>query len=241
VNGTHDYSATWAHAQGIGAQGWYNDHPSFAQGWSGDVSSAWTPTGWDAAAWGTAALAGVAWPAVDNWLGWGATQSYPYDYGQYITYQGNDVYYGSQLAGTTQQYYNEASSLANNGAAAPPNNTKWLPLGIFGLLEGDSKTPSMTIEIALDKQGTIRGNAILEATDTTLPIQGSVDKRTQRVCWTIGTKKTTVYDTGLLSLTQSQAPVLVHVGPKNTRQELLVRFKKPPKSASGDGSQSSAN
>jgi hypothetical protein len=239
LNGTHDYSATWAHAQGIGAQGWYNDHPSFAQGWSGNQPLAWTPNGWDAAAWGTAALAGAAWPAVDSWLGWGSTQSYPYDYGQYITYQGNDVYYGSQPAGTTEQYYNEASSLADNGAAPPPNDSKWMPLGIFGLLEGNKKTPSITFELAVDKQGVIRGNALIEAFGVTVPVQGAIQRKTQRVCWTVGTNKTTVYDTGLYSLTLHEAPVLVHSGSKSTRQELLVRFKKPPQAGAQDNSLSS--
>jgi hypothetical protein len=185
-------------------------------------------------------LAGSTWPSLTGWLGWDAATYYPYDYGENITYDGNNVYYGSQSAGTTQEYYQEAGKLANAGSAAPSSDAQWLPLGIFGLLRGDEKTPSVMFDLAVDKQGIIRGNALIEAYDITLPVHGSIQKRTQRVCWTVGNDKTTVYDTGLYSLTQREEPVLVHIGPKTTRQELLVRFKKPAEKSSANGSLSSA-
>ena len=71
-----------------------------------------SPNGVDAAAWGTAAWAAAGWPTLDNWLGWGDATYYPYDYGDNITYDGDNVYYNSQPAGTAEQYYQEASNLA---------------------------------------------------------------------------------------------------------------------------------
>jgi hypothetical protein len=192
------------------------------------------PGGYDAAAWGAAAWTAATWPGVGDWLGWGDTQSYPYDYGQYITYQGDNVYYGSQPAGTAAQYYDEASNVAES-APAPASSAQWLPLGVFGLVKGDGDKPTMTFQLSVDKEGIIRGNAINDDSSTTLPLQGAVQKKTQRVCWTVGTNKTIVYDTGLYNLTKSEAAILVHTGPNKTEQELLVRFKQPSQSSTSNG------
>jgi hypothetical protein len=69
--------------------------------------------------------------------------------------------------------------------------------------------------------------------DTTTPIYGSLDKKTQRVAWTIGKKNDRVFDTGIYNLTKSEAPVLVHIGNTRTMQMLLVRVS-PPDPAPGN-------
>ncbi len=238
--GTHPFSQTWAHSQGQNVQNWASNHPEATQAWNNAKNSwAWTPNGVDAAAWGTAAWAAAGWPTLNNWLGWGDTTDYPYDYGNNITYDGDNVYYNSQPAGTAEQYYQEASNLASTTSSTPSdsNSGDWLPLGIFGLVEGDSKTPTRTFQIAVNKDGTIRGNSANQYGNV-LPIHGAVQKRTQRVCWTVGTDTSTVYDTGLYNLTKSESPILVHTGPKQTQQELLVRMKQPA-AQSGNGSISS--
>jgi hypothetical protein len=239
--GTHPYSQTWAHAQGQNVQNWAANHPNATSAWNSAGSWAWNPSGVDAGLWAASAWDGAGWPALSNWLGWDNVTSYPYNYGQYITYDGDNVYYGSQPAGTAQQYYQEASNLAATAPAAPPSgNLQWLALGVFGLVQGDSKTPTLTFQLAVDKAGTIRGNSANQYSDV-LPIQGAVDKHTQRVCWTIGTDKSTVYDTGLENLTKSESPILVHTGPKTTQQEMLVRLKKSAQAAGSNGAVSTAN
>jgi hypothetical protein len=228
--GTHPYSPTWAHSQGNNVQNWAHNHPNGA--WNNWHNWAWTPAGMDAGLWAATAWDFAAWPSLSTWLGWDNIVAYPYNYGQYINYDGDNVYYGSQPAGTAEQYYDEASTLAATTPAAPPaGNPQWLPLGIFGLVAGDSQTPTLTFQLAVDKEGTIRGNSSNQYGDV-LPIQGAVDKRTQRACWTVGTDKSTVYDTGLDNLTKSESPILVHTGPKHTQQELLVRLNRPAAQAS---------
>ncbi len=241
--GTHSWSQTYAHSQGNNVQNWANNHPNATNAWNSAHSWAWTPYGADAGLWAASAWDFAGWPTLSNWLGWDNVVSYPYNYGDYITYNNNEVYYGSQPAGTAEQYYQEASTLADTPAPAPAatggGNPQWLPLGIFGLVQGEGDTPTLTFQIAVDKQGTIRGNSSNQYGDV-LAIQGAVDKRTQRVCWTVGTDKTTVYDTGLDNLTKSESPILVHTGPKHTQQEMLVRLKKPAaQSGSGTGAVSS--
>jgi hypothetical protein len=58
-----------------------------------------------------------------------------------------------------------------------------------------------------------------------------VDKKTQRAAWTLGDKKTPVYETGLANLTQQQTTVLVHRDGGSVEQMLLVRVQQ--KDASG--------
>ena len=64
-------------------------------------------------------------------------------------------------------------------------------------------------------------------TDTVKPVQGAVDKQTQRVAWTVGDNKTTVGEAGLYNLTQDEAPAVIHIGSDKVQQWLLVRLAQP--------------
>jgi hypothetical protein len=83
----------------------------------------------------------------------------------------------------------------------------------------------MAIQLAVDKQGTIRGNFTDTKTNQTLSVQGSVDKKAQRAAWTIGSKKQDVMETGLYNLTKDEVPAILHYGKDRTEQWLLVRVK----------------
>jgi hypothetical protein len=84
----------------------------------------------------------------------------------------------------------------------------------------------MAIQLAVDKQGIIRGNFTDTKTDQTLPVQGSIDKQTQRAAWTVGDNSQTVMEAGINDLTQSEAPALIHKNGK-TDHWLLVRLEQP--------------
>ena len=83
------------------------------------------------------------------------------------------------------------------------------------------------MQLAVNKTGTLAGNYSDLISGTTRPIQGAVDKKTQRVAWTIGNNKHTVGETGLYNLTKDEAPALIHIGKDKTEQWLLVRLKQP--------------
>ena len=59
---------------------------------------------------------------------------------------------------------------------------------------------------------------------TTSPVYGAVDKKTQLAAWTIGDKKEPVFEAGIVNLTKDETPVLVHFGADKTQQCLLVRM-----------------
>jgi hypothetical protein len=76
----------------------------------------------------------------------------------------------------------------------------------------------------VNKQGVIRGNYTDNVTNKTQVVQGSVDKQTQRVAFTVGDDTTNVVETGLYNLTKDEAPCLLHFGADRTEQWLLVRL-----------------
>jgi hypothetical protein len=226
--GTHAWSPTYYHAQALAGQNWFAGNPIFSAGWTAAHPWAWYPGAYAPAAWAATAWNAANWPAVGTWLGWGDVSPYAYDYGDSIVYDNGNVYYGNQPAGTTTQYYQEAANLAGNGGTAQPSqDTQWLPLGVFSLMPPGAKTPAYVVQLAVDKNGVVRGNCYEEATKATVPVQGAVDKRTQRVAWRIGGNKDMVFETGLYSLTQNESTALVHQGSQKTVQYLLARVKQP--------------
>ncbi len=151
-----------------------------------------------------------------------------YDYGNNVTYENNNVYVDGQDVGTGEQYYQQASTLASTGASAnAPSDGDWLPLGVFALTKPDQAKSDVSIQLAVNKQGIIRGNYTDTATNKNQLVQGSVDKKTQRVAFTVGDNTNDVVETGLYNLTKDEAPCLLHFGKDKTEQWLLVRIKNP--------------
>jgi len=113
------------------------------------------------------------------------------------------------------------------GAAQPPDaDDKWMPLGVFALVEGTEITSDDVFQLAVNPQGIIRGNYHNVKADVMDPISGSIDKKTQRAAWTIGKDKTPVYEAGVVNLTKDVAPLLVHTD-NGDNQVSLVRLPQP--------------
>ena len=128
---------------------------------------------------------------------------------------------------TAADYYQQAATLAATAPAPDAQSGDWLPLGVFALVQKEQSDPQYIVELAVNKSGMLAGNYSDLISGTTCPIQGAVDKKTQRVAWTIGNNKNTVGETGLYNLTQDEAPVLIHLGKDKTQQWMLVRLKQP--------------
>jgi hypothetical protein len=211
-------------AQGAAVRTGYGGYGAYGTGWYAAHPSAWTPTGWAAGqAWGAA-----TWPAVGTSLGWsGGVQPVYYNYGTNVTYQDGQVYYGGQPAATADQYYEQAATLAQSAPAPNPQSGDWTPLGVFALVQHEQSDPHYVIQLAVNKAGVIGGNYTDMVSDTTTPVHGAVDQKTQRVAWQVGNNKNTVGETGLYNLTRDEAPALIHMGKDRTQQWLLVRLKQP--------------
>jgi hypothetical protein len=99
--------------------------------------------------------------------------------------------------------------------------------GAFALVRGEEQTSDELFQLAVSKGGVIHGNYYDAFADRTLPVYGSVDKKTQRAGWSIGEKKDVVFEAGIANLTRDEAPILVHYGKDNTQQFTLVRIEQP--------------
>jgi hypothetical protein len=213
-------------ARGAAVRNTYNG-TAFGHDWYGAHPGVWNPAAWTVGR----AWAAATWPAVGAWCGWAAaTQPVYYDYGNNVTYQGDQVYVDGQSTASADQYYQQAATLSQSQSAPDPNGDDWMPLGVFGLVKDAETDPHFIMQLAISKAGAIGGNYHDVISGTTLPIHGAVDKQTQRVAWTVGDNKTTVGETGLYNLTKNEAPVLIHMAKDKTQQWLLVRLKQPSNS-----------
>jgi hypothetical protein len=166
-----------------------------------------------------------------------------YDYGNNITYQNGGVYYGSQQVATAPEYYEQAWNLAESAPAIPaneqPKQDEWKPFGVFSLVQNGQTDSTTLFQIAVNKDGILRGNYVNTLTDETKPINGAIDKKTMRACWTVSGVKKVVYDTGVANLMDAQSPILVHFGKDKTEQFILVRLQQPGQSNQTEAPQQS--
>ena len=209
-------------------RGTYNNWGIYGTGWRVQYPGAWVAAGWTTAAlWSTA-----TWGTAASYCGYAEQPPVYYDYGTSVVYEDNSVYVNGDVAGTTEEYYDQAASLAATGAEAKTQSDgDWLPLGVFAFTKAENPTSDITIQLAVNKDGVIRGNYTDTATKQNQVVQGSVDKQTQRVAFTVGDNKANIIETGLYNLTKEESPCLIHLGKDSTEQWLLVRLQNPEASA----------
>ncbi len=182
-------------------------------------------------AWAAAGIAATAWWTTPAW---GTTVTYcgcsdnyyTYEYGDSITYEDGTVYYGSEPVASAEQYYEQATTLASSGAET--QNEEWLPLGVFAVMGEEEQTRSdKVIQLAVNKEGVIRGNFHDTLTDKVVSVVGAVDKNTQRVALRPADAETPVVECGLWNLTQESLNVLVHFGQERVETRGLLRLDEP--------------
>ena len=148
------------------------------------------PNAWRAAAWtgvGAAALwRASTWNDCYGFCGYPAEPVY-YDYGSNVVYEGDTVYVNGDSVGTQTQYAEQAIAYADTGRQAQvTKDEEWLTLGVFAMVQGEGTDGNDLFQLAVNKDGIIRGNYYNALADTTLTVYGSVDKKTQRAAWTVG-------------------------------------------------------
>ena len=202
--------------------GWYG-----GRGWYGNHFRSWWPGGWWGGwGWGLGAgmMMGLAWGELAGWGGYGSAPV-AYNYGSTVCYQDDGVYVQGTRVGSAEEYAQQATTLAEQGGANATiaKDDQWRPLGVFALARSEETNPSTFMSLAIDKDGLLRGTYYDAVSDSTMNITGKVDKKSQRAAWTIGDKKTPVYEAGISNLTQQQTTILVHRDGGKVEQMLLVR------------------
>ncbi len=208
-------------SQGVYVRNSFVHYNCFNQGWYVQHPGAWRAAAWTAAAF----WAGATWGTVSSYCGYPAEPA-SYDYGGTVVYVDNSVYYDGQPVATAEEYTARAAAIADVGEKAQPTEKEeWVSLGVFGMVKGEETEANQIFQLAINKDGILRGNYYDALSDSTLPVKGAVDKKTQRAAWTVGDRKETVYETGVGNLTQDETTMLVHFGKDRTQQWTLIRLE----------------
>ena len=194
-----------------------NFNPGYAR-WQRGWSS--YPNNW---CWGVA-----TWGALNSWLpGYNFAQPMVYDYGSTVVYRDNYVYMNDQQVGTTEEYYQQAETIADSiPPVAQPDEEEWMPLGVFAVAEESATDSGMMIQLAVSKEGILAGTYYNDITDDSRPIEGMIDKKTQRAAWKFSDESNAdvVFEAGVENLTKDESTCLVHFGPHKTQTWLMVRM-----------------
>lgn len=210
-------------ARGVTVRRNYANYGVFTPNWYLNHRAVWRARNWTALnAWSYA-----TWPVIAGYCSYPLDPIY-YDYGDNVAFTDNSVYVNGQSVGTPEQYAQQAETIAQTGSEAKVTDEgEWKSLGVFAMIQGDETNSNNVFQLAVNKDGIIRGNFYNALTDTTEAVQGSVDKKSQRAAWTIGAKKDTVFEAGIANLTRNQTTLLVHFGKDRTQQWTLVRVDRP--------------
>jgi hypothetical protein len=229
---------------------WAHDNRPFSRGWYGRRGGAWG-YGWGGWGWGnpwavTTLGATAAWLGAEEFAGgWGAYAE-PAN-----VYTSDDDTPDDEAAGeeppTEESAENEtdaqateptpadiaarsaeAAKLATSGQNDPPKETAFLPLGVFTLAPRGQAEASALVQLAIAKDGAVRGTYYDLLSDHDHPLRGAVDKKTGRVAFTFGPRGKVVFETTLASLTQDKGSLGVHY--ENGKQSVwtLARYEKEP-------------
>jgi hypothetical protein len=224
--------AAFVNGQFVGGTAWtavngnYSHWGYFGPGYFTTYPNCWWPGKWAVA---TTAWSIAAYSVAAPYCGCSGSGTY-YDYGDNVTYEDGTVYYGDEAVATAEQYYEEAGQIADAGEET--ENEEWLPLGVFAVIASSEQTDSQQIvQLAVNKEGAIRGNFHNQETDQVTPVIGSVNKENQRVALKLQGNDKLLIETGLYNLTNDECPVLVHYGPDEQEQLTLIRLHQPAEEA----------
>jgi hypothetical protein len=169
---------------------WLKDHKYVAP-WGYRQSKQW--------AWGS-----TGFEVLNEWLGtdWNLNASPIIYYGQ------NDVQVPYPVAAVATE---ECLALADQKITFDP---KWMPLGVFGLLPPRAGTFATTVQLAVNRQGLIRGYAIDSETKRIGEVRGALDRSTLRLAFSIsgtdGGSDARKFETSAVNLLQGESLVNVY-------------------------------
>lgn len=215
---------------------WGNHDRPFSRGWYGRHAGAWGGgwawgNPWRTAAWGNAAeWIGLGAAAAPVWHGYGPANTTIYDTDNAdLEAPGSLFAAGKNISADELAAESKAArARAAKGEAEPAKEAPFLPLGVFTLAPENQTEATAMLQLALGKDGTLRGtyHDLLGGADH--PIRGFVDKASQHAAWTFGPRGKVTFQTALAVLTEPSGPVSVHYENGQTRQWVLARYDREP-------------
>lgn len=167
------------------------------------------------------------WDELNSWFG-NSWDAFPYDYGTDLTYENNLVYVDGRAIANANLYNNRAAELARIGEQAripSDSTTGWVSLGVFEAIPPGQKSSHMLMQLAVNKDGIIRGNYYDTNDRNVQLIEGSIDKNMARSVWVVTDRAGILFDTSVYNLTRREAAILVHAGKDKKERWVLVRLQ----------------
>lgn len=120
---------------------------------------------------------------------------------------------------------------------------EWLPLGVWAITKEGVSEADRLLQLSVNKNGIIAGTYFNETTETTVPVEGKVDSATQRAAWHLMDEKNNkvVMETGVYNLTEDVTNALLHYGPDQTSDVILVRIDQPEEDGSASEGSTGTN
>ena len=179
---------------------WTNSpYQPFTPAWYAQHPTAWQVTHPHADA---AAVATTA--AVATWLGvaYGPTTT------STVVIEGT-IY--AEQPSTTEQYTEQSTDgeLDPSGATPIADDAEWMPLGIFDLKPDTQAEATRVIQLAVNRDGEIRGTYYDQIGDGVGNIRGTVDKQKLQAVWTVGETGRVVFEIPLAELSKPDGKVTV--------------------------------
>jgi hypothetical protein len=164
--------------------------------------------------------------------GWPRTYYWDYGPGEYIYYDDGVVYVNGRWYQPAPVFYERTVEIVERApelTAEEAAQMEWLPLGVFAVTPDGAAEANLLVQLAVTQDGVISGTASDQRTGKAFPIEGLVDKQTQRAVWsfTDDSKQRILMETSVFNLTQPEATGLVHYGPNDLRVVQLVRLEDP--------------
>jgi hypothetical protein len=173
-------------------------------------------------------------PRLYGYFNYGWQRPYYWDYGpgEYIYYDNGGMYVNGRWYQPSTVYYDDTVRLVERAPDLTPEDAaqmEWLPLGVFAVTRDGREQPDLLVQLAVTQDGVIAGTANDQRTGAAYPIEGVVEKETQRAVWsfTDDRNQRIVMETSIFNLTQPEATGLVHYSPDDIQVVELVRLEAP--------------
>ena len=190
----------------------------FTPAWYGEHPDAWHYTHPHADLWAVTGVAGLT-----NWLGYPTAASATAVTSTAVAAaSATTIAAGTEAAATATATSTDGNA---SNAAAPPPDLEWMPLGVYATGPKDAQA-HVYQQLAVSKQGELKGNYYDSITNTTQPVSGSIDRETRTASWKVGGKGGATFETTLDALMKTPSDVTMKSGGAKHEWE-LVQVQKP--------------
>ena len=102
--------------------------------------------------------------------------------------------------------------VASEDEGGPASGERGTSLGVFGLTKPGQPAASILVRLAVNREGVVTGESYDLRAGSRQTLVGSIDRKADRVFWTMGADTATVMETELDGLSRAESQVVVHYG-----------------------------